>query len=110
MSPAKRRHRRSEPRAVGNVIGSVLEDLGLEAAANVFRIGEEWAASVGAEVARHAKPIGMRAGVLEVAVDTSVWCQQLQLQRVEILAGLRRRLGDDAPADLRFRVGYTPSP
>ena len=76
----------------------------------MFRVGEEWAASVGTEVAQHAKPIGMRAGVLEVAVDTSVWCQQLQLRRVEILAGLRRRLGDDAPADLRFRVGYTPPP
>lgn len=108
MSPAKRPRRRSEPREVGPIIGSVLEDLGLEAAAHVFRIGEEWAASVGPEVARHARPMGMRAGVLEVQVDTSVWCQQLQLRRVEILRSLRLRLGEEeAPADLRFRVGYT---
>ena len=108
MSPAKRGRRRSEPLEVGPIIGSVLEDLGLEAAAHVFRIGEEWATSVGAEVAEHARPIGMRAGVLEVEVDTSVWCQQLQLRRVEILENLRSRLGDEAPSGLRFRVGYTP--
>ncbi len=106
MSPAKRGRARSEPRAVGKVIGSVLQDLGLEAAAGAFRIGEEWEACVGSVVASHSRPVGIRAGVLEVSVDTSVWCQQLQLKRVEILRSLRDQLKDDAPADLRFRVGY----
>ena len=88
----------------------VLSDLGLEAAAASFRIGQRWEAAVGPDVARHCRPIGMRGRILEVDVDTSVWCQQLQLQRVEILAALRAELGDDAPGDLRFRVGYIPAP
>jgi predicted nucleic acid-binding Zn ribbon protein len=41
---------------------------------------------------------------LEVAVDSSVWGQQLQLRTGEILAALRELLGDDAPAELRFRL------
>jgi predicted nucleic acid-binding Zn ribbon protein len=48
----------------------------------------------------------MRGGVLEVSVDTSVWCQDLQMNRPRLLAALRERLGEDAPEDLRFRVGY----
>jgi len=85
-------------------MASVLEDLGLAAAASAFQIGERWEEAVGADVARHARPAGIRGGVLEVEVDSSVWCQQLQMNRREILAALAEVLGDDAPADLRFRV------
>lgn len=107
MSRGSRGGRRSDPRPVGNVIESVLDDLGLEAAAGAFRIGEAWSECVGPEAAEHSRPVGLRAGVVEVAVDTSVWSQQLQLRRTQILERLRAQLGEDAPKDLRFRVGYT---
>lgn len=89
---------------------SVLGDLGLESSAAAFEIGQRWSESVGPDIAQHAQPVGLRGGVLEVTVDSSVWCQQLQLSRLEILAALRESLGDAAPEDLRFRVGYTPRP
>jgi predicted nucleic acid-binding Zn ribbon protein len=104
------RRRRSQPKAVGTLLGGVLDDLGLEAAAQAFRLGERWEEAVGPEVARHCQPVGIRGGVLEACVDSSVWCQQLQLRHEEILADLRRVLGDDAPRELRLRVGYTPRP
>ena len=86
-------------------MGAVLSDLGLETAAAALRVGECWEEAVGSEIARHCRPVGLRGGVLEVTVDSSVWCQQLQLRRLEILTELRRVLGDEAPGDLRFRVG-----
>ena len=110
MSASRDKRRRSQPRAVGTMIGQVLDDLGLEVASQAFRVGELWVDAVGAEVARHSHPVGLRGDVLEVSVDTSVWCQQLQMRRLDILAALADRLGDDAPRDLRFRVGYTPAP
>ena len=61
--------------------------------------------SVGSEVARHCRPTALRGDRLEASVDSSVWCQQLQLRVPEILAALRRLLGDDAPSELWFRVG-----
>jgi predicted nucleic acid-binding Zn ribbon protein len=99
--------RKSQPTAIGGVMERVLGDLGLEAAAHALRVGERWSEAVGPEVAGHARPVGMRGDVLEVEVDSSVWCQQLLLRRPEILAALHGLLGDQAPADLRFRVGYT---
>jgi len=102
--------RRSQPTPVGSLMQSVLGDLGLESTAAAFEIGRSWPEAVGPEIAQHAKPVGLRGGVLEVSVDSSVWCQQLQLNRLEILAALRESLGEGAPEDLRFRVGYTPRP
>jgi predicted nucleic acid-binding Zn ribbon protein len=102
--------RKSQPTAIAGVMKRVLGDLGLEAAAHALRVGERWLEAVGVEVADHARPVGMRGDVLEVEVDTSVWCQQLQMRRPQILSSLRELLGEEAPTDLHFRVGYTRRP
>jgi predicted nucleic acid-binding Zn ribbon protein len=49
--------------------------------------------------------VAIRGNVLEVEVDTSVWCQQLQLRTPQILAGLREAVGQDAPSEVWLRVG-----
>ncbi|MGH0032097.1 MAG: DUF721 domain-containing protein [Myxococcota bacterium] len=101
----RRRKPRSEPEAVGRLVPQVLGDLGFEASARVLRISERWEEAVGPEVARHCRPTALRGEVLEATADSSAWCQQLNLQRHEILDALRRVAGEDAPADLWLRVG-----
>ncbi len=96
---------RKTPEPVSQLVGRVLGDLGLDASARVVRLAERWEEAVGAEVARHCHPTALRDEGLEVTVDSSAWCQQLKLQRSEILAALRRVAGEDAPADLWLRVG-----
>jgi predicted nucleic acid-binding Zn ribbon protein len=100
----KRRGRRA-PEALGRLIPSLLRDLGMDETARVLRIAERWEEAVGPEVARHCRPETLRGEVLEARVASSVWCQQLQLRAPEILAGLRRVLGEQAPSKLRLRVG-----
>ncbi len=100
------RKRQRHPKSIGPVVGQVLADLGLEAAQDAFRIGELWEEAVGPEVARHCRPVAVRGKVLEAEVDSSVWCQQLQMEREQLLAALHERMGDAAPSDLRLRVGY----
>ena len=55
--------------------------------------------------APHARPIALRNGALEVAVDSSVWCQTLRLRAPELLDALAQALGDDAPRALWLRLG-----
>lgn len=98
--------RRSQPRAVSELLGGVLEDLGLEEAARAHRVGLCWKEAVGTQIASHCRPVGLRNDVLEAEVDSSVWSQQLQMRSPEILDALRRHLGDEAPKAVRFRVGY----
>lgn len=96
---------KSQPTAVGEVLPGVLADLGLGEAATAARISEAWAAVVGAEAAAHSWPAALRAGVLDVEVDSSAWAQQIQLRRTALLAELAHRLEADAPRDLRLRLG-----
>jgi predicted nucleic acid-binding Zn ribbon protein len=91
------------------VLPGVLRDLGLEGTSRVMRIADRWEEAVGTEIARHCRPTALRGDVLDLRVDSSAWCQQLQLRTPEILAALRDVLGEDAPSDLWLRVG-SPRP
>jgi len=86
------------------MLETVLGDLGLDSAARAFRVGEVWAETVGEPGAAHSRCVGVRGEVIEVAVDSSVWCHQLQLEKARLLSGLAERLGSEAPSDIRFRV------
>jgi predicted nucleic acid-binding Zn ribbon protein len=99
------RKRQSQLEPVGGLVPSVLADLGLESSARVLRLVAHWEEAVGPEIARHCQPTALRGEVLEATVDSSVWCQQLQLQQPVILAALREVAGDDAPRELWLRVG-----
>jgi len=102
----RRRRRKGKLTGIDVALSSVLADLGLGDAQRAFSIGQLWEEAVGSEVALHSRPTGLRGDVLEVAVDSSVWAQQLQLQRPGILQALGRALpeGETPPVDLRFRV------
>lgn len=102
MTRTTRRGRR-EPRQLGDVVHTVLEDLGLDGGSQLTAIAQRWEHVVGPVVAAHSQPSVLRGRILEVAVDSSVWCQQLALRRAELVAGLRAELGDDAPDDVWFR-------
>ena len=99
------RARKSRPEPLGPLVERVLEDLGAGNSARVMRIAEHWEEAVGAEIAAHCRPTALRGSVLEATVDSSVWCQQLQLRGPEIIEALRAALPADAPTDLWFRVG-----
>ena len=102
------RRRRSQLEQIGALVPRVLTDLGLESSARVLRLVEHWEEAVGPEIARHCQPTALRGEVLEATVDSSAWCQQLQLERPAILAALREVAGKDAPRDLWLRVGAEP--
>jgi predicted nucleic acid-binding Zn ribbon protein len=100
------RRRKGRMQSVGDLVGKVLGDLGLDGVALAHRIGAHWEAIVGPQIAAHCRPLGIRGEVLELEVDSPVWSQQLQLRKPELLAKLVEHLGKDAPRELRFQVGY----
>lgn len=100
-----RRPRRSEPIPLSRVVPRLLGELGLGGTALVVRIADRWEEIAGPEVARHCQPTALRGKVLEATAESSVWCQELQLRRTELLGRLQAAFGDEAPAELWFRVG-----
>ena len=93
--------RKGRMETVGDLVGKVLGDLGLDGVA-----GSQWDEIVGPAVAKHCRPLGIRGAVLEIQVDSPVWSQQLQLRKTELLKNLAEQIGEDAPRELRFQVGY----
>ena len=63
-----------------------------------------WEELVGERLAAAARPVSERAGTVTIACVDSVWAEELDLMRGQLEERLRERLGEDAPAALRFRL------
>jgi len=100
-----RAKRKSQLTQLGSMVPRVLRDLGLEDSARAARIAERWEEVVGREIAQHCTPTALSGRVLEATADSSTWCQALRLQAPEILAALKEAFGEEAPQELRLRVG-----
>ena len=75
------------------------------------RIVAAWPAAVGPQVARNSWPARTaRDGTLHVNTSSSVWAFELGQLAPRILERLRERLGEHAPAALRFAQGHLPEP
>jgi predicted nucleic acid-binding Zn ribbon protein len=103
--PGRPERRGQGPSALGELVPKVLEELGLDETSLAVRLLEVWDEALGAPTAAHCRLEGIRHGALVAVVPDSAWMQRLQLEKPAILARLRERLGDEVPAEMRFRVG-----
>lgn len=77
--------------------------------AGLGKIVEAWPESVGEGIAANAWPARVaRDGSLHVATSSSAWAFELTQLAPSILERLQERLGEAAPAGLRFAPGPLP--
>jgi hypothetical protein len=88
---------------VGRALDRVLDELGLDVE-RTRRLDDALAAALGPALAPHFEIVDLRGRTLELRADSPVFSQELALHRAEVLAGLRARLGAEAPTELRLRV------
>ncbi len=95
------------PARIGDEVKSELARFGPAGAiADIVAI---WPAAVGEAIAANAWPARCaRDGTLHVATSSSVWAFELTQLEATIRERLVERLGDKAPARLRFAVGRLP--
>ncbi len=70
---------------------------------NVFHL---WNDIVGGEIASHAQPDVIHGDILWVEVTDSVWMQQLQFMKHELIGRINKQLSPAEIKDIRFRQGY----
>jgi predicted nucleic acid-binding Zn ribbon protein len=96
---------------LGDQIEHELARSGSRDAIPLAELTAAWPSVVGEAVARNAWPLRIsRDGTLHVAAASATWAHELDLLQDTILEGLRARLGDAAPAKLRFATGPIPEP
>jgi hypothetical protein len=99
------RKRRPDAYAIGTIIDSVLGKCRPGTGEAFARIWEIWDEVVGSAIAAQARPAAFKNGELLVHATNSVWLQQLQFLRQEILRKLNARCGDPFIRELKFKIG-----
>ena len=72
-----------------------------------LRIGDMWEAVVGPHIAKKATPEGIRNGILQVSVVSSVWMQELTFMKQQILERINQACVSSGVKDIRFRLERT---
>jgi predicted nucleic acid-binding Zn ribbon protein len=68
-----------------------------------------WEELVGPDVASHAKPYRLRAGVLVIEVDQPAWATQLRFLSAQLLERVGDVAGPDGVREVQIRVGAGPA-
>ncbi|MES2708440.1 MAG: DUF721 domain-containing protein [Verrucomicrobiota bacterium] len=91
---------------MGDVVKRIMARAGLGERLAEEAVTREWATIVGAFLAGQSRPVGLRAGVLQVAVMQSAVLYDLErnLKR-DILRRLQERFGRQVVKDVRFMPG-----
>lgn len=98
---------RRAPRSIGEALGRVRADL--EPPSLLAAVQAIWAETVGAQISAVAHPVSERRGVITVHCADTVWAEELNMMREELLSRLQQRLTGPHPADLKFRYGRLES-
>lgn len=108
MSTGKRPKGNLEPLA--QLMETVLKGAGLQKRFAEYRAVEAWEEVVGSAVAQQAQATVIRAGVLFVDVKSSVWMQELQLLRGDIIERLNAHLGQPFVKSMVLSMDRSPYP
>lgn len=74
---------------IGDVLPSVLRDLGLQKRFNERQVVEKWAGVAGPELAERARATRFEKGTLFVHVDHGAWMQELHFIEKDLVRKLR---------------------
>jgi len=107
-----RRRRKKNPyfTKIGEVLQHVCKKKHLNLPAKDPRMWEAWTASVGPLITAQTSVDKLKNDVLFVKVSNSVWMQQLQFMKNDILGKLNCVLGDQSVKHIFFSIGSIPGP
>ena len=90
------------PESVAALLEGVLEDLGVAGKVQECQALLAWESVAGPQLARHARPIGVRRGRLQLAVPSGVWRTHLSFSKQQLVERINQRLGRRVIRDLIF--------
>jgi hypothetical protein len=104
------RNRGGPPVGVGGAAAELMTSLlRTPAARRSLDVAAAWVRAVGPRMAKAARPVDLRGGVLRIRVSSPAWRSEIDLRSREILERLRQELGP-AVARLHVRVGVLHDP
>lgn len=91
------------PQSLGAVLGEVIRSLGIQQKLDEARIVEAWADLVGPQINNVTDSAWVKETTLYVKITSSVWRQELHMQRGAWCKRLNTHLGAKLVTDIVFR-------
>lgn len=89
---------------IKDLIEGQLKNASIQKSYKAYPIWKNWEAIVGPAIAQKTNPDLVRGKTLVVSVENSVWMQELQLQKNNILEKIRSLSLEHPIEDIRFRL------
>lgn len=105
-----RRRRQKDLLKLGDVLQRALKRREVFVHFEDQKLLEIWRQSVGPQIATRTYPENINRGTLFVKVSTSVWMQELQYMKKEIIEKINRLYGKETVQNIRFVIGEIPPP
>ncbi|MBD1400166.1 DciA family protein [Pelovirga terrestris] len=107
---SSKRPRLQQAQSVNALLKEILAKPGLGEQITRHQAWLVWDKIVGRQIAARARPLRLRKGVLEIAVDHPVWMQQLQMMKTQILAKIQQQIPKAGITELYLRkTGHPPT-
>ena len=87
---------------IGGTLKKLIKKEGLENEINQQKAIDLWEEVVGQKIKENTEPIEVQFGIMTVKTKNSVWKQELQLQKEDIIKSLNKKLIKTMIKDLRF--------
>ena len=81
---------------------NLIKKQGLEKELNQQKAIDIWSEVVGKKINENTEPVSVEFGVLTVKTSSSVWSQELQLQKQNIVQSINKKLTKTTIKDVRF--------
>lgn len=107
---SSKRPRLQKAQSVNALLKEILAKPGLGEQITRHQAWLVWDKIVGHQIAARARPLRLRKGILEIAVDHPVWMQQLQMMKTQILTKIQEQIPKAGITDLYLRkTGHCPT-
>ena len=98
------RKRQRPVRKIGDVISNLFARRGYAQLQFRAELQQAWESAAGERLARHGRPLELRRGVLQIAVENSAAVQELTFQKAQLLSRMKQLLATEKIRDLRFKI------
>ncbi len=89
----------------GEILDRLTQKMGIAARLEQEKAVVLWGEAVGGSVARRARAVSIRGGMLFVIVENSMWLQELALLKEGIIGKLNSLIGAEVVKDIVFKIG-----
>ena len=87
---------------IGGTLKKLIKKEGLENEINQQKAIDLWGDVVGQKIRENTEPVEVQFGVMIIKVKNSVWKQELQFQKEDMIKSLNKKLTKTTIRDLRF--------